>query len=236
MSMLSIRDVFRVMWLPYERLDNRNLVFEHSRHMVRQKFHQTINVMFDVHGSAGSDIAGRLKLANDAVRDAERAAQALRAMVEEEHPLGALVLETNRDNARRDVAALAAQLAVVDSDNLSRERGSPGFGERSVRPRMPPARRRSACGAGRAWSIVWARCGGQYADDKKKPTFLKEAEQLFDPLHVTVCPACLSTLDFPPVLVDGACTLCGHEVEPEGDSVAEQQEDARRQRGKRRPA
>jgi hypothetical protein len=127
-------------------------------------------------------------------------------MVEEEHPLGALVLETNRDNARRDVAALAAQQPW------------------------------STATTSRAWSIAWARCGGQYADDKKMLTFLKEAEQLFDPLHVTVCPACLSTLDFPPVLVDGACTLCGHEVEPEGDSVAEQQEDARRQRGKRRPA
>ena len=36
--MLSIRDLFRIMWLPNERLDSKNLVFEHSNYMVQRKF------------------------------------------------------------------------------------------------------------------------------------------------------------------------------------------------------
>lgn len=224
--MLSIRDVFRVMCLPNERLDNKNLVFEHSNHMVRQKFQQTINVMFDVHDAAGSDIAGRLKLANDAAREAERAAKALRAVVQEEHPLGPLVLETDRENARREVAALAAQLAMVDNERLSRESGVTQL-RRALSAAQDAARAADVRVRNRE-SLV-DRLGalrGQYADDKKKLTFLKEAEQLFDPLHVSVCPACLSALDAPPALVDGECTLCGHHVELENGSAAPEADEA----------
>ncbi|RDI35354.1 hypothetical protein [Lentzea flaviverrucosa] len=220
-NMLSIRDVFRVMCLPNERLDNKNLVFEHSNHMVRQKFQQTINVMFDVHDAVGSDIAGRLKLANDAVRDAERAAKALRAVVEEEHPLGPLVLETDLDNARREVAELAAQLAVLDNERFASQSGVTEL--RQALSAAQDAARGANVRVRNRESLV-DRLGalrGQYADDKKKLTFLKEAEQLFDPLHVAVCPACLSALDTPPALVDGACTLCGHEVEAEDAGVAQ---------------
>ncbi|MFD4671997.1 hypothetical protein ACFWNN_19860 [Lentzea sp. NPDC058450] len=217
--MLSIRDVFRVMCLPNERLDNKNLVFEHSNHMVRQKFQQTINVMFDVHDSTGSDIAGRLKLANDAVRNAERAAEALRAVVEEEHPLGPLVLETDRDNAQREVAALAAQLGSLDRARISQETGATRL--RQALSSAQDAARAAEVRVRNRESLV-DRLGalrGQYADDKKKLTFLKEAEQLFDPLHVSVCPACLSTLDNSPTLVDGSCTLCGQSVEMKGSDV-----------------
>jgi hypothetical protein len=56
---------------------------------------------------------------------------------------------------------------------------------------------------------------GQYADDKKKLTFLKEAERLFNPLQVSVCPACLSALDHAPSIDGGACGLCGNQVSNE---------------------
>ena len=38
---------------------------------------------------------------------------------------------------------------------------------------------------------------GQYADDKKKLTFLKEAEHLFNPLQVSVCPRAHDSGDAP---------------------------------------
>jgi hypothetical protein len=53
---------------------------------------------------------------------------------------------------------------------------------------------------------------GQYADDKKKLTFLKEAERLFNPLHVSACPACLSALEAPPSADGGVCSLCGQQI------------------------
>jgi hypothetical protein len=52
----------------------------------------------------------------------------------------------------------------------------------------------------------------QYADDKKKLTFLREAERLFDPLQVRTCPACLSTLGQVPAVEAGHCSLCAQTV------------------------
>lgn len=211
-QMLSIRDLFRIMWLPNERLDNKNLAHEHSHHMVRQKFRQTIDVMFDVHDAAGTDLAARVKLANDAAREAERAASALRVMVQEEHPLGPLVLETEHEHAERDVIALDEQLAQIDRENASRDTGIA-----RLRDTLVAAQREAQNSAVRVrnrQSLIdrLTALRSQYADDKKKLTFLKEAEQLFDPLNVVVCPACLSALERGPGIIEGNCSLCGHHV------------------------
>ena len=211
-QMLSIRDLFRIMWLPNDRLDSKNLLFEHSNFMVRQKFRQTIDVMFDVHDADGNDLAARLKLASDAAREADRTAKALRTVVQEEHPLGPLVLETDRDRARTEAAALSTQLNRLDSDRSSRETGIIDL--RQALATAQNAARAAAVRVRNRESLVerLAALRGQYADDKKKLTFLKEAERLFDPLHVTVCPACLSTLDTSPAILNGACSLCGHHL------------------------
>ncbi|MCC8245058.1 hypothetical protein [Saccharothrix luteola] len=212
--MLSIRDLFRVMWLPNERLDNKNLLFEHSNYIVGQKLRQTIDVMFDVHDAEGSDLAARLKTANDAAREAGRTAKALRALVQEEHPLGPLVLEADHAHAQREVAQLATEFSRLDSDRTSQESGITQL--RQALTAAQDAARAAAVRVRNRESLVdrLAALRGQYADDKKKLTFLKEAEQLFDPLQVTVCPACLSTLENQPAVVDGNCTLCGHHTEP----------------------
>lgn len=49
---------------------------------------------------------------------------------------------------------------------------------------------------------------GQYADDLRKLNFVVEAERLFDPLQVVVCPACLQELENPPHILDSHCSLC----------------------------
>ena len=72
-QVLSIRDLFRIMWLPNERLDSKNLVFE-SNYMVHQKLMQTIDVMFDVYDAAGTDLAARARRASEAAREAARVA------------------------------------------------------------------------------------------------------------------------------------------------------------------
>lgn len=48
----------------------------------------------------------------------------------------------------------------------------------------------------------------QYADDVAKLTMLGEAHQLFDPLRVRICPACLVALDRTVEIEDGSCGLC----------------------------
>jgi hypothetical protein len=218
-QVLSVRDLFRIMWLPNDRLDSKNLVFEHANFMVRQKLMQTIDVMFEVHDAAGSDLAARLKRATDATREAERIASALRVVVQAEHPLGPLVLETDRDQARREAAQLAARLAELDRGQMSQQNTLT-----DMRRALEQARTQAQNAALRVRnreSLMerLAALRGQYADDKKKLTFLKEAERLFNPLQVTVCPACLSTLDRAPSALDGRCSLCGHGVSNGGDGL-----------------
>ncbi|MFC8374141.1 hypothetical protein [Streptomyces sp. CB02400] len=52
----------------------------------------------------------------------------------------------------------------------------------------------------------------QYADDLLKLGMLGGAQQLFDPLSVTTCPACLNRLPVPPTAADGQCSMCSHDL------------------------
>jgi len=47
---------------------------------------------------------------------------------------------------------------------------------------------------------------------------LVDAHSLFDPLHVTVCPSCFSSLDSAVRIVDAMCGLCGTEI-PDGEDL-----------------
>ncbi|MEO3821208.1 DNA recombination protein RecN [Plantactinospora sp. B24E8] len=218
-QILSIRDLFRVMYLPNERLDSKNLVFEHSNFMIRQKFSQLIDVIFDVHDAAGTDLAAKAQRATEAAREAERVAASLRTLVQAEHPLGSLVLESDRDEARREARELTAQLAEVDQTHMSRDNTLTDM--RRKLEALKNEARLAAIRVRNRESLMerLAVLRGQYADDKKKLTFLKEAERVFNPLHVSICPACLSALDIAPSVTAGSCSLCGHNVTVEDGAL-----------------
>jgi AAA domain len=210
-QMLSIRDLFHIMCLPNERLDNKNLLYE-ANFMVRQKLVQTIDVVFDVHDAAGTDLAAKARRAADAAREASRLAASLREVVQAEHPLGPLALEGDRDRAEREVRELSAQLAELDRHQMSTETTltmvRQRFEEAQVSARAAAVRVRNRESLMERLTAL----RGQYADDKKKLAFLKDAERLFNPLQVTVCPACLSKLSVAPSVIQGKCSLCGHQL------------------------
>jgi hypothetical protein len=60
---------------------------------------------------------------------------------------------------------------------------------------------------------------GQYAEDERKLVFFDEAKQLFDPLHVDHCPACLQRLSERPSMDQGHCSLCREELRPAEETV-----------------
>lgn len=211
-QILSIRDVFKVMWMPNERLDNKNLVFEHANFMVHRKFMQTIDVIFDVHDAAGADLAARARRAGDAARDAKRVADSLRGIVQAEYPLGPLVMETDHQRAQTEVSSLKEQLNRLDGEQVAAESTLTAM-RRSLEDAKGAARAAAVRVRDRQSLMErLAALRGQYADDKKKLTFLKEAERLFNPLQVSVCPACLSTLGSSPEVIDGKCSLCRHDI------------------------
>lgn len=211
-QLLSIRDVFRVMFLPNHRLDNMDLAFENSHHMVRQKFHQLIDVMFGVHDPQGAQLAASIKEASEAVTSARRAESALEQLAREDYPMGVPELERNlveATNTIADVGTALETLDVIQRTNLG--------AISQMRVELTHAQHAASVAAVRLrdrTSLLTrlAALRAQYADDKKKLTFLREAERLFNPLDVTTCPACLSDLAVSPKLVNGVCSLCHHHV------------------------
>lgn len=213
-SLLSIRDVFRVMFVPNDRLDNKNLVFEQSNFMVRQKFLQTIDVMFGVHDSEGATLGARHRAARDAVRAAAQSANSMRRIAEADYPRGPLQLRADLDAAELDILKLGTELKHLDRRQRSTEQASQGLRRVLVEAQNTAKGARVRVRDRRSLLDRLAALRGQYADDKRKLNFLKDAERLFDPLQVVVCPVCLNELAESPSLDHGHCSLCGHLVAP----------------------
>lgn len=208
----SVRDLMKLIWLPNERLDSKNLLFEHANYSVTQKFQQTIDLLFDVSDNEGVKLAAQLKGLSASLTAARQTAESQRMMVENEHPLGPIVLETDRDAETRRNRDLRSRLAVLDHDELIH-----GNGFASVRLAVGEAedevsRAHLRVRDRRSLLDRLAALRSQYADDKRKLVFLKQAERLFDPLHVQVCPACLSELSKQPEIIGQNCSLCTSEL------------------------
>jgi len=221
---LSIRDVMRLVYYPNSRLDNQNLLEERGNHIVAQKLQQTIDLAFGVADDTLAQLADRIRAAESAARESERTARTLKSIVESEYPLGPAGVQIQESEAAILAAQIRDRIRALDTEEIARQKSTDEL------RRLLAAAEDSV----KAWDV---RIRGrvslidrlsslalQYADDKKKLTFLKEAEQLFDPLNVTHCPVCFSELiPHPHITAVGACSLCGHNVH-RNDSVESEPE------------
>jgi hypothetical protein len=206
-AMMSIRDLFKVFVIRNERLDNKDLVYERSNYMIAQKYRQAIDVMFGVHDNEGAILAAQARAASDRLRTAEGRLAALSQIAERDYPEGRTHLQLNIDDAGIRIAELNAQIRVLDVNQRSSETSS---------ARLRAALRDAQTAATQTRVRVRDRASllnrldslrGQYADDQRKLAFLVDAEVLFDPLRIRVCPACFA--DIPSVAVhNGHCSLC----------------------------
>lgn len=209
---LSIKDVFRILWVPNEHLDSKNLLYEQSNYMIRQKLEQLIDVVFDVHDAEGAQLAARLRSATAAAREAQTHARSLRDVVSQEYPEGALSLELTSATSAQQLSRLEAELVSLDETADTSMEGD----LRSALQEAENAARDTRLRVRNRRSLIdrLTALRSQYADDARKLIFLKEAERVFDPLMVTTCPACFNALDSAPRLLDGHCSLCGSAVQP----------------------
>ncbi|MFW0775882.1 hypothetical protein ACLRGI_22250 [Paenarthrobacter nitroguajacolicus] len=213
----SIRDLTKLFWLPNERLDSKNLLFEHSNYTVAQKFQQTVDLLFEVSDNEGVKLAAQLKGLTGALSMAEQNAESLRRLVEQEHPLGALVLETDLAVEVRRHSELLARQKQIDLEG--RNYGLASANLRAALADAEESATRAQLRVRDRKSLIerLAALRSQYADDQRKLVFLKQAERLFDPLHVKVCPACLSALVKAPEVLDSSCSLCHSKLSEVGN-------------------
>jgi DNA repair exonuclease SbcCD ATPase subunit len=212
--LLSIRDVFDVMFIPNERLDNKSLVFELGNYAKRQKFRRTVDAIFGIHDNQDAILQRRYSNAREEAGNAKARANALRLFAEEEHPRGIAVLTTDLAQADAAVADLSQQLELLDSQQSANASAS---GDLRAQLTTAETAARDARIRVRDRISLLERLDAlraQYADDQRKLTFLFDAERLFDPLHVTTCPVCFNDLVPLPTVENDTCSLCHSLVPP----------------------
>lgn len=208
---LSIRDLLWLCFMPNERLDDKNLLFESSP-MKRLKLRQVVDVVFGIHDDKAVELGRRVKELETRLGRARTEYATTQAFLDEQEFGTRILVELARDEAER--ASTDADRALTDLDNQIRA-ASTFATELRTRHRDAARRAQQAAALLRDRETHLRRLiplRAQYADDITKLTMLAEARMLFDPLRVKVCPACLTTLREAPHIADGHCTLCTSEV------------------------
>lgn len=208
---LSFRELQWLCFMPNERLDDKNLLFE-SAHMKKLKLRQVVDVVFGVHDDKAVELGSRIKELETRLSRARSDYTTTEAFIDEQELGTRIEVELIRGEAERTSAETERFLGDLDSQ----VRAASTFAT-ELRTRHRDASRRAQQTAAllrdRETQLRrFVPLRAQYADDITKLTMLAEARMLFDPLQVKVCPACLTTLREAPHIADGQCTLCASEI------------------------
>lgn len=210
---LSFRDVMWLAFLPNERIADKNFLFEND-YMRKHKLRQVLDVVFGVHDDRAVELGQRIQELGGRLNRAKAELAAARTFVVEQDPT-ALDSEPTPAIHERELADITSQLQELDR----RAQAGTEFAAHLRRQhRMAAQNSQRAAAILRDCETQLQRLmplRAQYADDLLKLGMLGEAQQLFDPLSVTTCPACLNRLSAPPTADNGRCSLCRHELTAE---------------------
>jgi hypothetical protein len=192
---LSFRDLMWLCFLPNERLDNRNLLFE-NHPMKHLRLQQVVDVVFGVHDDRSVDLGRRVRQVDAELVEA-RVEYAVASRIVHEQQVGRRVdLEAAHQRAKAELADTELAIAALDEQT----RAATGFAE-ELRERH----RNAGLDARRAAAVVRDRetqvqrmgpLRAQYADDVSKLTMLVEAHRLFDPVDTSDDPSAPAPVDY----------------------------------------
>jgi hypothetical protein len=207
---LSFRDLMWLCFLPNERLDDKNLLFENVP-MKHLKLRQVVDVVFDVHDDRSVELGRRIRAVESDLAGARAAFQVAEQLVDEQQLGDRAELEAAQRAAKAELADCALAIAALDGQ----ARADTSFAEDlRERHRLAALEAQRAAAALRSRETQLQRMTAlrtTYADDVAKLTMLAEAERLFEPLRVNVCPSCLTPLAGP----DTRCGACQFDLRAE---------------------
>ncbi|MER6354655.1 DNA recombination protein RecN [Streptomyces sp. NPDC001634] len=216
---LSFRDLMWLAFLPNERVADKNFLFEND-YMRKHKLRQVVDVVFGVHDDRAVELGQRIRELGGRLTQAKAELAAARSFVQEQAPTAVTHGEAVSSplTYEQELADITSQLEALDQ---AAQAGTE-FAAQLRREHQQAARNsRRAASVLRDCETQIARLmplRAQYADDLLKLGMLGEAQQLFDPLSVTTCPACLNRLPAPPTAADGQCSMCSHDL-PDADGA-----------------
>jgi hypothetical protein len=210
---LSFRDLMPLCFLTNQRMDNKNLLLE-GQHMRALKLRQVIEIVFDIYDDQVAAMGSQLERMEQERRDLTAEITALDTFLRENTVLGRLDLDARAAeldqqmlDARTRLDALTARMRAA-TEYAAEARAAYG----DVRQASSRAAARVRDRDTLLRRLLPLR--GQYAEDERKLIFFQEAEQLFDPLRVRVCPACMQDLPNPiEVEAGGNCSLCHQHID-----------------------
>ena len=201
---LSFRDLMWLCFLPSDRLDDRNLLFENAP-MKHLKLRQVVDVVFDVHNDRAIELGRRIGAVEQGLGEARRAYRAAGELVAEVEPAGRDELAELERAAKAELAACAQGTAGLDERARSDTRFAEDLRERH-REAADAARVAAALLRDRETQAQrMTSLRATYADDVSKLIMLAEAGRLFPPMRLDFCPSCLTPI---PAGV-AACDNCG---------------------------
>jgi hypothetical protein len=207
---LNFRDLMWLAFLPNERVADKNFLFEND-YMRKHKLRQVLDVAFGVHDDRAVELGQRIQELDGRLNRAKAELAAARTFVVEQAPT-ALDGEPTPAVHEHDLADITSQLTELD------RRAQAGT---EFAAQLRHQHKEAAQTSHRAAAVLrdcetqlqrLMPLRAQYADDLLKLGMLGEAQQIFDPLSVTTCPACLNRLSAPPTADNGRCSLCRHEL------------------------
>jgi hypothetical protein len=216
---LSFRDVMPLCFLTNQRMDNKNLLLE-SQHMRNLKLVQVIEILFGVYDDQLGAMSKQLDVLVQERHDLAAEIAAVETfLAENDVPEGleldarAAELKQRLIDARTQLDALSSQMQAATTyaadarAEYGKRRQTSGESAARVRDRETLLRR-----------LLPLR--GQYAEDERKLVFFEEVDQLFDPLRVRVCPACMQELPKPvEIEAGGTCSLCDQNIPVQQEPV-----------------
>ncbi|MEJ8639033.1 DNA recombination protein RecN [Streptomyces sp. MS2.AVA.5] len=207
---LSFRDLMWLAFLPNERVADKNFLFEND-YMRKHKLRQVVDVAFGVHDDRAVELGQRIQELGGRLNRAKTELAATRTFVVEQAPT-ALDDEPAPAVHERELADITSRVRELD------RRAQAGT---EFAAQLRHQHKEAAQTSHRAAAVLrdcetqlqrLMPLRAQYADDLLKLGMLGEAQQLFDPLSVTTCAACLNRLSAPPTADNGRCSLCRHEL------------------------
>ena len=219
MDPLSFRDVMPLCFLTNQRMDNKNLLLE-AQHMRNLKLVQVIEILFGVYDDQLAAMGDQLDTLEKERRELAAEISALETFLAENAVPGRLELDAATSELKQKVIDARTRL-----DELSARMQAATTYAADARAEYAARRRESGAAAARVRDreTLMRRLlplRGQYAEDERKLVFFQEANQLFDPLRVRVCPACMQELPTPvEIHAGGTCSLCQQHIAGQQEPV-----------------
>jgi hypothetical protein len=216
---LSFRDLMPLCFLTNQRMDNKALLLE-TNHMRNLKLIQVIEILFGVYDDQLAAMSDQLTRLATERGELAHEIQSLETFLAENEVPGQLELDAMAAELKGKLVDARAQL-----DALSVRMQAATTYAADARAEYAVLQRQTGEAAARVRDrdtllrrLLPLR--GQYAEDERKLVFFGEADRLFDPLRVRVCPACMNPLPSPAAIeAGGTCSLCHQHIDADTESV-----------------